>query len=38
MERNALINSGGHGSKKGTDPTKEENGEGQFIMEDVQIA
>ena len=32
-----MINSGGHGSKKGESPQSENLGEGAFIAEDVQI-
>jgi hypothetical protein len=33
-----LINTGGHGSLSGDDPTHTDYGEGQFIQEDIKIA
>ena len=33
-----LINTGGHGSLSGNDPTHPEYGEGKFISEDIKIA
>ena len=38
LGRSTLINTGGHGSLKGSDPTEAKLGEGKFIVEDMNIA
>lgn len=37
LNRRTLINTGGHGSRSGDDPTDAKLGEGRFILEDINI-